>query len=492
MNDSIHTKFKEANQTLENGDVIEFGKCLIDIHSNLTCNCYFRDQKEVDYDRQLELVSKYTGDESSFYLNLVKGFIYLNIKDEKESYKYLTKAIEIDSSCDVPYSLRASIEPEINALFEEDAKTAVLLNPSARNYFVLANSYDYKNDELGLKNSLIYFGKTISLRPDFACAYYNRAIRLKNNKDFQGAVNDYMKCIDINKKHWAYYQLWFCLDELNRYDEALKYIEIGAKIHSDDIIYQYGLGVANSRIGNYEVGIKHYERYLEVDPKNSSALGNIEICKKNIKKQFLISAKESYKVRDYKKANNLFEKYIEDETELNEDDLYLYLLSLLKNNNQETSIDNTNQIYIRLDTLKSLYSKKVENQDELTEEEENANKLMEYQSNYRVGFGNYEGEILSSIINKDPKYVLWCIVNLDHFSINKALLSNPKLRNEPLFFSALEHNLIKEKIIEKWTLDEDDYDYDYRDDYKDDYADIEGDWGGLYGEEAETGYWNTE
>lgn len=284
-----------------------------------------------------------------------------------------------------------------------------------------------------------------------------------------------MKCIEVDKKHWAYYQLWFCLDELKRYDEALKYIEIGAKVHSDDISYQFGLGVANTRIGNYEAAIKLYERYLKDNPKNSSALGNIEICKKNIKNQILINAKESYKVRDYKQANDLFEKYIEDETDLNEDDLYLYLLSMLKNNNSETSLDNTNQIYNRLNTLKSSYSQKLENEDELTEEEENANKLMEYQSNYRVGFGNYEGQNLSSIINEDPEYVLWCIINLDHFSINKALFLNPKLRNEPLFLSALEHNLIKEQIIEKWTPGDDDYDYGSRDEYYDDYHDYERD-----------------
>ena len=69
MNDLIHIKYKEAHQKLENGEVIEFGKCLIDLYANLTCNCYFRDQKEVDYDKQLELVCKYTRNENNFYLN---------------------------------------------------------------------------------------------------------------------------------------------------------------------------------------------------------------------------------------------------------------------------------------------------------------------------------------------------------------------------------------------------------------------------------------
>lgn len=489
MKNLIPTKFKEANQKLEEGDVIAFGEHLVDLYSNLTCNCFFRDQQEVDYKRQLELVINHSGSEDNFFISLAKGFVYLRLKDKTEAYNHLSKAIELDSSCDLPYSLRASIEPEINSSFEEDAKTAVLLHPTARNYFVLANIYDYKNDESALKNSLIYFGKAIKLRSDFACAYNNRGIRLSDNKDFEGAVNDYIKCIEIDKSHWAYYQLWFCLDESKRYDEALKYIELGSKIHSDEIRYQFGLGVANARVGNYEIAINHYQKYLEANPQSSTAKRNLEICKRNIQTKLLTKAKDNFHNGNYERANVLFEDYLKDEAELYGEDLGIYLVSLLKNKNTDTSFDENNPIYKRLDALKASYSQKVENEDELTEEEENANKLMEYQSNYRVGFGNYEGQNLSSIINEDPEYVLWCIINLDHFSINKALFLNPKLRNEPLFLSALEHNLIKEQIIEKWTPN-DDYDYDYRDDYYD-WSDMEGDWGGLYGEEAETGYWNT-
>ena len=49
MKNLIPTKFKEANQKLEEGDVIAFGEHLVDLYSNLTGNCFFRDEQEVDY-----------------------------------------------------------------------------------------------------------------------------------------------------------------------------------------------------------------------------------------------------------------------------------------------------------------------------------------------------------------------------------------------------------------------------------------------------------
>jgi len=444
MDNQSLIKFKEANQMLEKGDVIGFGKCLIDLYDNLTCNCFFIDQKEVDYERQLDLVCKYTGEENNFYLNLAKGFIYSRIKDYKEAFEYLTKAIDIDCSCDLPYSLRSSIVQQLYVndtirkdlnidcscdlpyslrtsieaqLHKEDAIRAVLLNPTARNYFVLAKSFDVK-DKSSKMNSLICYGKAINLRPDFACAYNNRAVILQEINDFRGAVNDYIKCIEIDKNHLANYSLLSCL--------------------------------------------KRFE-------KNDIVLKIIEICEKNIKNLILTQAKEAYKEGAYKLAKDLFEDYIADDTILNDSDLNIYLLSLLKNINHEKSIDETNHIYIRLDALKSSYVEKLVNGGKFSEEEENINKLMEYKSNYKIGFGNYEGQNISSIIEEDPEYVLWCIINLEHFSINKTLFLNPKLKCETLFLLALEHNLIKEKIIEKWLTNGDDYDDDYDYDYIDHY-----------------------
>jgi len=468
MGNVLLTKFKKANQQLEKGNVIAFGKSLIDIYAILTCNCFFRDQKEVDYHQQLELLGSFNGDENDFYVNIAKGFVYLRIEDDENAFKYLTKAIALDGFCDLPYSLRASIKPEINVLYLKDAKTAVQLNPSARNFFVLAGVYAKGTDKTSIKKSIVNFGKVIKIRPDCACAYANRAVKLRQDKDLICAVNDWIKCIEIDKNHRAYFPLWSCLNELERFDEALKYCELGAKAHPDNIFYQYALGVANAKLEKYENAIKHYKRYLEANPQENGIKNIIIIYEKIITIEILIKAEKVYNEGDFIRAKALFEDYFATENNISENDLKIYLLSVLKINNPDISIDETNPIYYRLNALKTSYTEKVKNGGKLIEDEINANKLLMYLSNYTIGFGIYEGENLSSIISNDPEYVLWCIINLDHFSINKILFTNPKFKNEPLFPLAIEHNLIKEKILEKWKTAEDEYKNCYHNESYDD------------------------
>lgn len=467
MDNLISEKFEEANRKLEEGDLVAFVECLVDLYSKLTCNCFFRDQNEIIFKKQLELIEKHENEEG-FYINLAKGFIYLRLDEDKLSFDYLSKAIDFDNFCDLPYSLRASIDKKINPLMEKDAMNAVLYNPTARNYFVLANVYDYKDDETAFEKSIFYLGKAIELRPDFSCAYNNRAIRLSAVNDFQGAINDYLRCIEIEKTHWAYYQLWNCLDEAERYDEALQYIKLGSKIHPNKIEYQFGLGFANERLGKYKTAIKHYKKYLKVNTDDKNAEINLMSCIKKLKEKSLSKAQEYFLEKNFEKANLYFEKYFDAETELYDDDtINSYYISMLKNNNSEISIDENNPIYKILDGLRVLYEEKDEAGEELHVEEENIKKLMVYQSHYRIGFGTYEGKLLSEIIEENPEYVLWCIINLEHFSIDKSLFLKAKLKNEPTYLLALEHNFIKELVLAKWNPYNGGADFDYYDDNQD-------------------------
>jgi len=47
-------------------------------------------------------------------------------------------------------------------------------------------------------------------------------------------------------------------------------------------------------------------------------------------------------------------------------------------------------------------------------------------------------------------YILWCIVNLEHFALYVEDLWNPTLSSQPNYNLAIEYNLIKELFIEKW------------------------------------------
>jgi tetratricopeptide (TPR) repeat protein len=444
-------KFIEASQLLEEANISSFCDYLIELYADLTCNCFLNDQTKTTFKKQLELIEQLEPNTLDFEFNLVSGYIYLKNKREEQAYWYLTKAIELDNSIDLSYSLRAAIEPEINPEYEEDAMNAVLLNPSSRNYFVLANTYDYKNENNELEKQLICFGKAIQLRPDFACAYNNRAIKFKEFKDYNNAIEDYKKCIAIENTHWAYYDLWYCLDVEKRYIEALKYAKLGAVIHSKKIKYQFCLGVANDRMENYVIAINHYEKYLKNNPEDEVTKKKIQVSKIKLNNNYLANAQKRFHNEIFDQAVHLFEKYIEGGGRLSGEALDLYFLSLLKNNNKDFILGEGNSIFTRLDELKTSYKEKTEIDEGFSDEEENASKLIRYQSSYNIGFGKYEGESLAKAIEIDSYYIIWCIINLEHFSISKALFLDEKIKSDPDYLIALDHNLNKELIIKKWN-----------------------------------------
>lgn len=112
-------------------------------------------------------------------------------------------------------------------------------------------------------------------------------------------------------------------------------------------------------------------------------------------------------------------------------------------------------------------------------------------------FGKYKGQSLYSIIRNDPDYLLWCIINIEIFVIPITAFKAKQILTHPQFTVAFNRNLIKWKIIadllpnliEEYLSSNNQWD-DYNETSTS--SDMQGDWGGLYGEEAHTGYWNTE
>jgi len=54
------------------------------------------------------------------------------------------------------------------------------------------------------------------MKSDF---YHNRGFAFWKLKDYQKAIDDYTKAIDLNPNHFkAYYNWAFCYDKLNKFD----------------------------------------------------------------------------------------------------------------------------------------------------------------------------------------------------------------------------------------------------------------------------------
>ena len=52
-----------------------------------------------------------------------------------------------------------------------------------------------------------------------------------------------------------------------------------------------------------------------------------------------------------------------------------------------------------------------------------------YHLNTTMSFGKHNGQSIQQIIDQDPQYLNWCIINLDHFMLENELYENLKTAN---------------------------------------------------------------
>ncbi len=94
------------------------------------------------------------------------------------------------------------------------------------------------------------YSKAIELKPDYAKAYNNRGVAKSNNEDFDGAIEDYTKAIDLyeedNDKADAYYSRGFVKVEKKDYDGAIADFDKAIDYIPDDDILYYARGLVKS------------------------------------------------------------------------------------------------------------------------------------------------------------------------------------------------------------------------------------------------------
>jgi hypothetical protein len=102
-----------------------------------------------------------------------------------------------------------------------------------------------------------------------------------------------------------------------------------------------------------------------------------------------------------------------------------------------------------------------------------------------IEFGKYRTKYLSEIVVFDPSYLVWLVVNLSHFCLESDIFLRPEIKCQKECFLAFEINEAKLALISEWVNR---YHHIQGDSEIDD---LQGDWGGLYDDEASLGYWNT-
>jgi hypothetical protein len=162
----------------------------------------------------------------------------------------------------------------------------------------------------------------------------------------------------------------------------------------------------------------------------------------------LTSANESYS-----RGNYLYSKKLYDEYQSFGKDLPIYHSCTYCNFKLIEPIPEggwwRNQHYKQYHAILTSVEKKRRLRERPTKDELRFIKSKTYSTTDTVEFGKYKGSPIENIIQIDSPYLLWCIINLIHFSIECDIFLNYRFEAHADYLLALEINLAKNSLFQE-------------------------------------------
>ena len=206
------------------------------------------------------------------------------------------------------------IEKRIDALNElAEAKDWEALEQAAtqfiEDYPDRAEGYFFRgNAKGGLKQydeAIKDYDKAIELNSEVAVIYNNRG-NAKNELDqYIEAIKDFDRAIELDPKHdLAYYNRGNAKDELELHEEAIKDYDKVIESDPNDAAAYYNRGIAKSKLGQYTEAIKDYDKAIELDPNDTAAYNNRGNAKRGL-------GQHEEAIKDYDRAIELDSKNVD-------------------------------------------------------------------------------------------------------------------------------------------------------------------------------------
>ncbi len=181
------------------------------------------------------------------------------------------------------------------------ANKALALEPSALGYFNRAYAKHFLKDYQGAINDL---NKAIEIDPQYSDAYTNRGAAKDELEDYQGAIGDFTKAIEIEPQDaFAYYNRGNAKYELGDYQAAIADYNQAIEINPHYAGAYFNRGIAKRNLKDYQGAIADYTRAIEIDPKHANAYSN-----RGFTKGIGFSDREGA-CKDFKKAASLGNEY---------------------------------------------------------------------------------------------------------------------------------------------------------------------------------------
>jgi len=143
-------------------------------------------------------------------------------------------------------------------------------NRSAKDYL---NSGIKETNKGNFKQAVKALDRALELQPDWALAYFSKAVAFHNLMDLENAYENYAKAIELNPEMVdAYYNLAQVIlakkpvsdDGLK---EALKYLETAVKLDEKFTDAYYYTGVIKKNLKDYKGAISALDKVIELEPQ---------------------------------------------------------------------------------------------------------------------------------------------------------------------------------------------------------------------------------
>ncbi len=145
----------------------------------------------------------------------------------------------------------------------------IRMQNTAISYFNRGLAYQSKEQ---YDQAIADYTKAIELDPKYARPYNNRGLAYKNKGQYDQAIADFTKAIELDPKYtYAYYNRGNAYQSKGQYDQAIadftKAIELDPKFTNA----YYNRGFAYKNKGQYDQAIADYSKAIELDPKFTNA-----------------------------------------------------------------------------------------------------------------------------------------------------------------------------------------------------------------------------
>lgn len=175
---------------------------------------------------------------------------------------------------------------------DTSANGAAALNPDeARSYLEQGKAlYRKDNDEKAIEA----FKNALSRDPELAEAHFRLGLAYDGLGEKQQAEDSYKKAVEYYKKYFAkdenekdaeaHYNLAQTYAGLHLYSEAVREYRQATKLKQDDADIYYDLGLALTRLAQYDEAAAAFQKSLDIDPENFRAEDGLNEAREGVKR----------------------------------------------------------------------------------------------------------------------------------------------------------------------------------------------------------------